>query len=176
MKKYLISGLAVLCCIVVLAGCGKSIMNENPVSRDFKQTTGEEITEAVQERTETTEQTGERQIKMLVDNQEIRITLYDTPAANALYDMLPLNLTFEDFNNTEKISYLNDALPTEDEPDGCQPEIGDLCFYAPWGNLSVFYSDFRYSDSLIKLGHIEGDLSVIAQQQNDFNAVLEKEV
>ncbi len=29
---------------------------------------------------------------MIVDGQEISITLYDTPAANALYDMLPLDL------------------------------------------------------------------------------------
>ena len=40
----------------------------------------------------------ERKLKMTVNGQEVAITLYDTPAANALYDMLPLDLTFEDFN------------------------------------------------------------------------------
>ncbi|MCI9657370.1 MAG: hypothetical protein HFI14_02025 [Lachnospiraceae bacterium] len=40
---------------------------------------------------------------MIVDGQEISITLYDIPAANALYDMLPLDLNFEDFNGIEKI-------------------------------------------------------------------------
>ena len=48
----------------------------------------------------------ERKLKMLVDEQELDVTLYDTPAANALYDMLPLTLTFEDFGHTEKIAYL----------------------------------------------------------------------
>ena len=42
-----------------------------------------------------------------MNGQEVAITLYDTPAANALYDMLPLDLNFEDFNGIEKISYLS---------------------------------------------------------------------
>jgi len=100
-------------------------------------------------------ETSERKLKLTVDGREIVIELYDTPAANALYEMLPLELSFEDFNNIEKISYLQDALPTEGEPDGCDPDVGDFCLYAPWGNLSVFYKDFRYSNGLIKLGKIE---------------------
>ena len=55
----------------------------------------------------------ERKLKMTVDGQELDVTLYDTPAANALYDLLPLTLTFEDFNKTEKIAYLETQLPTE---------------------------------------------------------------
>ena len=69
----------------------------------------------------------ERKLKMIIEGQEIGNTLYDTPAANALYDMLPLDLynmlplelTFEDFNSVEKISYLEQSLTTEGEPDGC---------------------------------------------------------
>lgn len=115
----------------------------------------------------------ERKLKMIIDGQEISITLYDTPAANALYDMLPLELSFEDFNGIEKISYLPQELPTEGEPDGCDPDAGDLCLYAPWGNLSVFYQDFRYSDSLIMLGHIDSGMDLISGQSDDFSAKLE---
>ena len=116
----------------------------------------------------------ERKLKLTVDGQEISITLYDTPAANALYDMLPLDLTFEDFNGVEKISYLSDELPTEGEPDGCNPNVGDFCLYAPWGNLSIFYKDFRYSNSLIKLGHIDSGIDIISSMNENFSAVLEK--
>ena len=115
----------------------------------------------------------ERKLKMTVDGQEISITLYDTPAANALYEMLPLELTFEDFNGVEKISYLPQELPTEGEPDGCDPDVGDFCLYAPWGNLSVFYQDFRYSDSLILLGHIDSGMELLSGQSGDFPATLE---
>lgn len=116
----------------------------------------------------------ERKLKMTVNGQEIAITLYDTPAANALYDMLPLDLNFEDFNGIEKISYLSQELPTEGEPDGCDPDVGDLCLYAPWGNLSIFYQDFRYSDSLIMLGHIDSGMDVISEMEENTSTVLEK--
>lgn len=115
----------------------------------------------------------ERKLKMTIDGQEISISLYDTPAANALYEMLPLELTFEDFNGVEKISYLPQELPTEGEPDGCDPDVGDFCLYAPWGNLSVFYQDFRYSDSLILLGHIDSGMELLSGQSGDFSATLE---
>ena len=87
--------------------------------------------------------------------------------------MLPLELSFEDFNGVEKISYLPQELPTEGEPDGCDPDVGDFCLYAPWGNLSVFYQDFRYSDSLILLGHIDSGMELLSGQSGDFSATLE---
>lgn len=116
----------------------------------------------------------ERKLKMLVDGQELDVTLYDTPAANALYDMLPLTLTFEDFGHTEKIAYLETQLPTEGEPDEFDPDVGDLCLYAPWGNLSIFYQDFRNSNGLISLGHIDSGMDVIANMQGNFSVTLSK--
>lgn len=117
---------------------------------------------------------GERKLRMIVDGQEIAITLYNTPAANALYDLLPLELTFEDFNGIEKISYLSEELPTDGEPDGCDPDVGDLCLYAPWGNLSIFYQDFRYSESLIMLGHVDSGMDIVSSMEENTAVVLEK--
>ena len=124
--------------------------------------------------TEQVMENKERKLKIVVEDQEIGITLYDTPAANALYDMLPLELTFEDFNSVEKISYLEQSLTTEGEPDGCDPDTGDLCLYAPWGNLSIFYQDFRYSEGLVMLGHIDSGMDIISGMTDDFSATLEK--
>lgn len=118
---------------------------------------------------------SEKKLKMVVDGQEILITLYDTPAANALYFMCPLELNFEDFNGIEKIGYLPEKLPTEGESDGCDPEIGDFCLYAPWGNLSVFYQDFRFSNGLILLGHIDSGMDILSAKNSDFSVVLEAE-
>ena len=117
---------------------------------------------------------GSRRIKMAVDGQEFSIVLYDTPTANALYEALPLELNFSDYNGTEKIAYPPDTLPTEGEPDGCNPEAGDLCLYAPWGNLCIFYEDFRYSQSLIKLGHVESGMDVLSGMDGDFTVTLER--
>ena len=48
---------------------------------------------------------NERMLKMTIDGQELAITLYDTPTENALYDMFPMELNFEDFNVVESFLY-----------------------------------------------------------------------
>lgn len=116
----------------------------------------------------------QHKIKMVINGQEIGITLYDTPTANALYEALPMELSFSDYNGTEKIAYPPETLPTEGEPDGCDPEIGDFCLYAPWGNLCIFYQDFRYSQSLIKLGHVDIGMETLTGMGEDFTITLER--
>jgi hypothetical protein len=37
------------------------------------------------------------------------------------------------------------------------PSVGDIAFYAPWGNLAIFYRDAKYASGLIILGKIDGD-------------------
>ena len=32
---------------------------------------------------------------------------------------------------------------------------GDLCYFKPWGNLAMFYADYRW-DGLIRLGRFDG--------------------
>lgn len=87
--------------------------------------------------------------------------------------MLPLELTFEDFNGIEKNAYMDNKLPTENEPDEFDPDTGDVCLYAPWGNLSIFYKDFHHSKDLISLGHIDSGMDVISHINEGFSAVLE---
>ena len=121
-----------------------------------------------------TPETETRKVKLIIDGQAFDVTLYDTPAAQALYEMLPLALTFEDFNGIEKIAYMDAALPIEGEPEAFDPTVGDLCLYAPWGNLTIFYEDFRSESGLISLGHIDSGVNVIAGMSENFSARLEK--
>ena len=137
------------------------------------QSTNPQVQDFTSSDTETPE-TGVRKAKLIIDGQEFDVTLYNTPAANALYDMLPLELAFEDFNSIEKIAYTDNELPTDGEPNEFDPEVGDLCLYAPWGNLSIFYKDFRNSNGLISLGHIDSGMDVISGINEDFSALLEK--
>ena len=88
--------------------------------------------------------------------------------------MLPLELAFEEFNGVEKIAYIDHEIPTEGEPDGCDPDVGDLCLYAPWGNLSIFYNEFGYSDALVRLGRIDSGVEFIGSMDHDFSATLER--
>ena len=99
----------------------------------------------------------------LDDGSEIIVRLNDNPAADALYEMLPLELSFEDFNSTEKIAYLTEDLPSDGSPDQCDLGVGSLCYYIPWGNLCFFYQDFRPSSSLIPLGQVESGAEFLEQ-------------
>jgi hypothetical protein len=67
-------------------------------------------------------------------------------------------LTLEDYAGTEKISNLPKRLSTEGAPSGSDPSVGDIAYYAPWGNLAIFYRDFGYSRGLVILGKIDSGM------------------
>src|SRR4030095_2184225 len=81
-------------------------------------------------------------IRMDVDGTHVTGTLEDTAASRDFISLLPLTLTLEDYNGTEKISALPKKLSTKGAPDGVDPSVGDIAYYAPWGNLAIFYEDF----------------------------------
>ena len=93
-------------------------------------------------------------INIDVEGITITATLDDSPAARDFASLLPLTLTLEDYNSTEKISTLARRISVEGAPAGIDPSPGDLTYYAPWGNLAIFYKDFGYSRGLVKLGAI----------------------
>lgn len=101
----------------------------------------------------------ESKLRISFKDKEIIVSLEKNKTTEDLLNQLPQTLTFEDFSNTEKISYLENKL-TYDEG-GYKPKRGDLAYYAPWGNLSLFYKDFRHSNNLIKLGYVETGLEYI---------------
>ena len=88
--------------------------------------------------------------------------------------LLPLELTCKDFNNTEKVSYLPRRLDTQGAPAGFDPQTGSFAYYAPWGNLAIFYRDYGYANSLIELGTVESGIEKLAAFDNDFTIKLER--
>lgn len=97
---------------------------------------------------------GSMKIDIDVEGATITAALDDSPIARDFASLLPLTLTLEDYNSTEKITYLPRRLSIEGAPAGIDPSPGDLTYYAPWGNLAIFYKDFGYSRGLVKLGAI----------------------
>ena len=112
-------------------------------------------------------------LQLSVEGGSLTLTLEDNSAARSLLSQLPLTLTFEDYNGTEKISYLPEELDLSDAPASCGPDVGTLAYYAPWGNLCIFYQDFRYSDGLVPLGKLEGDMALLTAMDGSFSAVLD---
>lgn len=68
---------------------------------------------------------------------------------------------------TEKVSDLPKRLATSGAPPGADPQVGDIAYYAPWGNLAIYYRDFEYSSGLVKLGHIDSGIEKLAGARGD---------
>ena len=97
----------------------------------------------------------------LDDGETFPVTLHDSHAAADLVAQLPLTLTMRDFHGIEKVADLPERLATAGAPAGATPSVGDLTYYAPWGNLAFFYRAFDYAEGLVALGRIDGDPAVL---------------
>ncbi len=106
----------------------------------------------------TTEVTGMK-IRFVFDDTTVNATLNDSDSARDFIRQLPLTFKLEDYARTEKIAYLPRKLDTESAPAGSSAQAGDIAYYAPWGNLVIFYKDFGYASGLIPLGQLDSQLS-----------------
>ena len=82
-------------------------------------------------------------------------TLENNVSALALFKMLPLDLSIEDYSNNEKITYLPSKLPGDGSEEFTNEQPGDIGYYAPWGNLAFYHGKYRYSNGLIRLGRLD---------------------
>ncbi|MBW5378711.1 hypothetical protein E6A45_08675 [Brachyspira pilosicoli] len=115
-------------------------------------------------------------IKLTFEGNEIYAIINNSKAGNDFLSLLPLSVKAEDFNSTEKIFYLSKKLNTQNEPDGINPKAGDITYYAPWGNIAIFYKNFRYSNNLIYLGKFENtsDIEKLSNIKGNFDIRIER--
>lgn len=103
-------------------------------------------------------------IRFSFADQSFTATLLDTPPARSLLALLPLEGTIEDYSNNEKIVRLPGKLSEEGTGSFGDEAAGDLCYYAPWGNLALFYAGYRYSRGLIRLGRLDGGVEPLMKR------------
>jgi hypothetical protein len=95
-------------------------------------------------------------IQISVDGKVIATaTLDQHDSARDFAAMLPLTLKLKDYAATEKIADLPRALSTKGAPGAYVPLAGDISYFAPWGNLAIFYKDGHLSSGLVRLGRLE---------------------
>ena len=112
-------------------------------------------------------------IRMTIGSATVVGALVDNPTARDFYSMLPLTVTLEDYAATEKITYLPRKLSTTGSPENRQPTKGDIGYYAPWGNIVLYYRDGPDSPGLVPLGRIESGLEALAAKGSP-EVVIEK--
>lgn len=94
-------------------------------------------------------------IRCRFEEEAFTVTLLDNPSARDFATMLPLDLGIDDYSSNEKIAYLPRKLTEEGSGPFSNEAAGDLCYYAPWGNLAFFHGGYRYSSGLIRLGRLD---------------------
>ena len=101
-------------------------------------------------------------IRLTINGMPNTATLIDSPTTRDFIALLPMTLKLDDYAATEKIAYLPKKLTIQGAPAGIDPAVGDITYYAPWGNLAIFYRDFGYSKGLIKLGRFDTGVEALA--------------
>lgn len=138
--RFLRSGLAAFAAAAVLAGPG-----------------------IAQSADDATKENGMTRIHVIVGDEVLNAVLDDTPAARDFASMLPLDLTFSDFHDTEKVADLGRKLDDTGAPGSYRPKAGDITQYRPWANLAIFYEPFRSSAGLLRLGEFEGSMDALLE-------------
>jgi hypothetical protein len=120
-----------------------------------------------------TEEGSQVELRLRVGGTVLRATMLDSETTRDFISLLPLTLTLSDYAQTEKISDLPRRLSTAGAPDGADPDVGDITYYAPWGNVAIFYRDASHANGLVKLGSIESSVDELARMGGDFTVTIE---
>ena len=119
---------------------------------------------------------GETRMKISVtsNGKTTIFELNESNAAKKLYAQLPLTIAVENYGSNEKIFYLPKKLNTADTPLVSGAKAGTLAYYAPWGNIVMFYDTYGSASGLYELGnaisgeeHIKGMSGAIQVNKAD---------
>lgn len=101
---------------------------------------------------------GGMKIELTINDATIEGELYDHPVARELAEMLPLTLTFDDFNQVEKVARLDQPLTLNGVPEAQAPAPGEIGYYAPTQGLVLYYSSPGRWPGLVRIGRFSYDL------------------
>ena len=96
-------------------------------------------------------------IQITIGDQQFRATLEESAAARDLTAQLPVTVAMVDHGGVEKTGPLPSPLSTEGQPEGADPEVGDVGYYAPGNDLVLYYGDQSYFPGIVVLGRLDGD-------------------
>lgn len=113
-------------------------------------------------------------IHITIGDQTFGATLLDSPAARDLLAQLPVSVEMIDHGGVEKTGPLPSPLSLEGQPEGADPDVGDVGYYAPGNNLVLYYGDQSYFPGIVVLGRANGDAAErIAEMDGSVTATVE---
>ncbi|KRC66822.1 hypothetical protein ASE12_02570 [Aeromicrobium sp. Root236] len=113
-------------------------------------------------------------IRITIGEQRLTGTLEDSAAADDLLGQLPLTIDMTDHDGVEKTGPLPSALSLKGQPEGADPDVGAIGYYAPGRDLVLYYGDQSYFDGIVVLGSLDGDAAErIAELDGAVTATIE---
>ncbi|HEY0539952.1 MAG TPA: cyclophilin-like fold protein [Actinoallomurus sp.] len=101
-------------------------------------------------------------IRITVGDTELTGRLLDNATARDLGAQLPLTLTFRDHNNVEKTAPLPRKLSLSGAPAGHDPAAGDISYWAPDGDLVLYYDDQApFWNGIVRIGEFDGAMDAV---------------
>jgi hypothetical protein len=103
----------------------------------------------------TTEETVH--IDITIGGQRFTAILDDSAAADDLLAQLPVTIEMTDHGGVEKTGRLPSPLSLDGQPEGTDPDVGDLGYYAPGNDLVLYYGDQSFFPGIVVLGRLDAD-------------------
>ena len=115
------------------------------------------------------------QIQLEFEGKYVKVELEDNTASREFVAQLPLSLEFSDYVGKEKIAHLPKPLSVKNTA-GYDPQIGDLFYFAPWGNIGIFYAKQPPYNGLVYLGKVldSKSLEILKSQKKNFKVAISK--
>ena len=95
-------------------------------------------------------------VTITIGEQRFHAPLSDSAAARDLVAQLPVTVDMTDHGGVEKTGALPSPLSLDGQPEGADPDVGDLGYYAPGNDLVLYYGDQAYYSGIVVLGRLDG--------------------
>jgi hypothetical protein len=159
---------------LTLTGCGES-NDPDPRPTPPETSRGEaQQRDATGGMSPSTHQETPVRIQITVGDQRFHATLSDSAAGRDLIAQLPVTINMIDHGSVEKTGPLPSPLSLDGQPEGADPDPGDLGYYAPGHDLVLYYGDQSSFPGIVILGRLDdGAAERIATLDGSVTAVVE---
>jgi hypothetical protein len=103
-------------------------------------------------------------IRIAIGSMNMMATLEENPTALDFLSLLPVTLMLRDFSVAEKVSgALPKRLSEEGSPTTDAGAVGDIAYYAPWGNIAFYRGNGPDASGVIKIAKITSGVKALSQ-------------
>jgi hypothetical protein len=125
-------------------------------------------------RSEPAEEEKSMRIQVTIGEQRFGATLSESAATRDLLAQLPVTIEMVDHGGVEKTGPLPAPLSLDGQPEGADPDVGDVGYYAPGSDFVLYYGDQSYFAGIVVLGRLDGDATErIARIDGSVTATIE---